>query len=306
MLLFLSLVAAAAAPPAYEYAVLLIFGPESPHWPQRVGETVPADRPYALIGSLRLIVEQLPRAAALGTLLLLLTRDRSMSRENDPRSRRIARALAWIALLWLVAATAVGAAMDVPRWALLGLMPRSFPQDTLHVAIVLATLGYMIHLSRRVPSPKLARYARALQWLCVPLALGWLAMSGTGTVAVFLGPPAAKLPYAFAVTGAGGPTTGPATATTTHYMVIDESLAMTRTTTAPAYMLERWEQFQHTKPGWETAIDSYSLIRRYVTLPATLWALGALVLVALLWRTLHNVVKQQRAIAAAANGPTRA
>jgi hypothetical protein len=299
--LLLSLPVTLAAPAAYEGIVSLIFGPESSAWPQEVGETEQRNPLFPWTGRMATLVRMAPYAAALVGVLLITTRGENDSTMAKLRSRSTARVLAWGGLMWLVGVTAI----EMPDWHGLWwklLLLAETVLDLLYPAIALATLIYVTHLLRRTPRPKLARFSRLLSWLLLPLAVAWLALSAAGLTMCLLGPGAPELPYAWpaSVPATAATTTsstsGPTTSAATEYIIVDESLAMTRTTTAPAFVLERWQEYMQALQQCQSQVsfwvDIYRTVKAYSIIPGAVWGSCVLGLLALLWWTLHGALQE--------------
>lgn len=298
--LLLSLPLTVAVPAAYEEIVFLMFGPSSA-WPQEVGETVECNPPFPWTGRIATLVRMAPYAAALVAVLLITKRGENDSTMAKLRSRSTARILAGAGLLWLVGATAIA----MPGWYSLWWKFFGIPWtvlEFLYPAIALAMLSYVTYLLRRAPRPVLARFSRLLLVVLLPLAAAWLALSAAALIMCALGGGAPELPHAWPVSvpASSGtttsPTSTPTTATTTEYIIMDERLGVTRTTTAPAFMLERWQEWeralQQCQPQVSFCVDIYRTIKAYSIVPGALWGCCVLALLALLWWTLHRAVQE--------------
>lgn len=301
LILLLSLPLTVAAPAAYDGVVFLIFGPGTSVWPRQVGERVEHNPPFPWTGRIGLLVRGAPYAGALVAVLLITKREENDSTMAKLRSRSTARILALGGLLWLVGVTAIKMPHWHGLWWKLSVLPETL-LDLLYPAIALATLSYVTYLLGRGPRPKLARFSRLLLWLLLPLAAAWVALSAAGLTMCLLWSEPPEPPYAWPVSApATTPTTtsstpAPTTSATTQYIITDESLAMTLTTTAPAFMLERWQEFEQAEQQCRQRVffwvDVYRAIRAYAIIPGALWGCCVLALLALLWWTLHRAIQQ--------------
>ncbi len=299
--MLLSLPLTVAVPAAYTRIVFLVFGPESSAWPREVGETVKHNPPASWTGRIEWLVMMAPRAAALVAVLLITKRGENDSTIARLRSRSAARILAGAGLFLLVGVTAIAMHGWHGFWWKMSMVAMTI-LDFLCAAVALATLSYVTHLLRRAPRPVLVKFSRLLLSLLFPLGAVWLALGAAGLIMCLTQPGPVGLPCAWPVSvpAAGGTTTSPAsapaTARTTKYIVMDERLGMTMTTTAPAFMLERWQEYeralQQDQQRLSFWVDVYLMIRAYSIVPGALWGCCVLALLALLWWTLHRAVQE--------------
>ena len=207
-------------------------------WPRSVGETWSPDIWFYGVAWLGMT---LPGLVWLVGILLLTTRSIS-DRLPFRRSLRLLLILYTPIWIWSATAEALSGRISLEVGRALGLVG-----SILWGAITCFVLICVGELMWRVPRRRLAQSASVLVCLTIPIcAVGsfWSAISLFQTIG-----PEPSPPYAYAtppVDARGQPivTIGP---TTTHYMVVDASGAMTRTTTVPASMLAQSGQRSR---GW--------------------------------------------------------
>ena len=254
--------------------------------PQKVGEVV---RPQRGLPVLEQTVSCAAQLIVLGGLLLLTTREPVA---RSPESRHSPRLLlrtclpvlcAFLLLDILQAFTGIG----LHGWAGLA---RGVAQELVSALAFIAFLQQLINLLRRAPSSRMIRFAQIELWVAIPALAAFL----VSTVAAYAadpgmaaGPPhAVKAPPPVPTVGVATSLPRSAPPPRTEYIIVDESGAMTRTTTVPASV----PILYHSGASlWGTLSSMICTYGMYVVVP---WVIGAIVLIILVERTLARAARQ--------------